>query len=83
MTTNRELGNRGSEGIVLGNLAVVELLRTGDIARAGGLAAQGETVLSAVGDRSELAQLLCTRGHIALAGGKPAPMLDRVRALAE
>ncbi len=79
----RELGDRRFEGIRLGDLANLYNLR-GRTEEAEALAARGETLLSQVGAKLELARLLCTWGHIALSGGHTAQaLLSRTRSLAE
>jgi len=81
LAISREVGDRRFEGAVLGSLAAHELLLTGNVTRAREPAAQGEARLSDLGDKLELGKLLCTAGHIALAGGQGA-RLERVRAIA-
>jgi predicted ATPase/class 3 adenylate cyclase len=72
LAINRELGNRRHEGIVLRCLA--ELLTNQRMTSEAESALElGERRLREVGDRLELAKLLCTRGHLHAAKGDVEP----------
>ena len=77
LAIDREVGNRRFEGIVLGNLASWDLLATGDQAKVLRSAGESETLFRDLGDKFELGNLLCIRGHVRLAGGRGAGELLR------
>lgn len=62
LAIHRAMGNRGGEGIVLGGLGDT-LLRQGRIDAAVDVLVDGETLLRQVGNRPELARLLCPKGR--------------------
>jgi hypothetical protein len=84
LAIHRELGHSRLEGIMLGRLADLLRLEGSELSNAGGLAAEGETLVSAVGDKLHLGVMFCVRGHIALAGGQSGRQFrHRAQALAD
>ncbi len=82
LAIHREVGNRRLEAITLGFLARWEAFTKGTMQRAIRYERNAEEVLSALGDKRELAMLLVFRGHNALAkGSTAAPFLKRARQL--
>jgi predicted ATPase len=78
-----QVDNRRGQGIALGSLSNLKRLMTGRLEEADALAREAERLFEAAGYRFELGELLCWRGHIALAGGQSArELLERARALA-
>ncbi|MBI2569921.1 MAG: tetratricopeptide repeat protein [Candidatus Schekmanbacteria bacterium] len=76
LALHREVGNRRYEGHCLVDLAGYWYrLACGDLSLAQELTAHGETILREVGARIDRTRVLCQRGHLELAAGRPAQAL--------
>ncbi len=76
---HRAVGNRQSEGAVLGMLGEL-LAREGRFDEAREMLHRGESLLTEVGDKLGLANLLCDRGHAEVAAGDVAAALTALAA---